>query len=304
MRMPIRIHQRSLIWLPLAVAESGGAMPPFPARAAGAMARATIATASVTGASLARIPSDSDCRRRRRGRGSARPSIYDAGRGRGLGCTATRDRCTSRSRSTSTGILQQRGADYGVEGRELHFLKPLAKEGRLGTVRWLSMLLGVAGSVPQERLCGRRLRGRRPEGRRNRACRSFRLSLPTPRRGRSPTGPSNLHLGGVSSAHAVGVGAGPRPACRGRISSGPPNLDRPRRRPGVLGSRPGGVGAGPRPACRGRISSGPPNLDRPRRRRGVLGSRPVGVGAYRPARRGRIYSARRRRELPLSAARG
>ncbi len=44
------------------------------------------------------------------------------------------------------GVLQQRGADYAVEGRELHFLKPLAKEGRLGTVRWLSMLLGVAGT--------------------------------------------------------------------------------------------------------------------------------------------------------------
>jgi hypothetical protein len=44
------------------------------------------------------------------------------------------------------GVLQQRGADYSVEGRELHFLKPLAKEGRLGTVRWLSMLLGIAGT--------------------------------------------------------------------------------------------------------------------------------------------------------------
>src|SRR5262245_6815910 len=44
------------------------------------------------------------------------------------------------------GVLQQRGVDYAVEGRELRFLKPLAKEGKLGVVRWLSMLLGVAGT--------------------------------------------------------------------------------------------------------------------------------------------------------------
>jgi len=44
------------------------------------------------------------------------------------------------------GVLQQPGSDYTVEGRELRFRKPLAKEGRLGTVRWLSMLLGIAGT--------------------------------------------------------------------------------------------------------------------------------------------------------------
>jgi hypothetical protein len=44
------------------------------------------------------------------------------------------------------GVLQQRGVDYSVDGRELLFLKPLAKEGRLGPVRWLSMLLGIAGT--------------------------------------------------------------------------------------------------------------------------------------------------------------
>jgi hypothetical protein len=44
------------------------------------------------------------------------------------------------------GVLQQRGVDYSVDGRELRFLKPLAKEGRLGPVRWLSMLLGIAGT--------------------------------------------------------------------------------------------------------------------------------------------------------------
>jgi hypothetical protein len=44
------------------------------------------------------------------------------------------------------GILQQRGVDYGIEGRHLRFLQPLAKEGRLGFWRWTSILLGVAGT--------------------------------------------------------------------------------------------------------------------------------------------------------------
>ena len=44
------------------------------------------------------------------------------------------------------GVPQQRGRDYEVRGRELVFEKPLAKEGRLGTVRWLSIFLGIAGT--------------------------------------------------------------------------------------------------------------------------------------------------------------
>jgi hypothetical protein len=44
------------------------------------------------------------------------------------------------------GVLQQPTADYTREGRELHFYKPLAKEGKLGMMRWASMLLGVAGT--------------------------------------------------------------------------------------------------------------------------------------------------------------
>jgi hypothetical protein len=44
------------------------------------------------------------------------------------------------------GVMQERGTDYSVRGRELRFDKPLAKEGRLGTVRWLSIFLGVAGT--------------------------------------------------------------------------------------------------------------------------------------------------------------
>ena len=44
------------------------------------------------------------------------------------------------------GVLQAPGVDYTVSGRALRFAKPLAKEGRLGAVRWLSMFLGVAGT--------------------------------------------------------------------------------------------------------------------------------------------------------------
>jgi hypothetical protein len=44
------------------------------------------------------------------------------------------------------GVRQERDADYWVRGRELVFDKALAKEGRLGTVRWLSIFLGIAGT--------------------------------------------------------------------------------------------------------------------------------------------------------------
>jgi hypothetical protein len=44
------------------------------------------------------------------------------------------------------GVLQRRGADYEVSGRVLRFEKPLAKEGRLGLLRWASMFLGIAGT--------------------------------------------------------------------------------------------------------------------------------------------------------------
>ncbi|MFN8188121.1 MAG: hypothetical protein U0R69_13715 [Gaiellales bacterium] len=44
------------------------------------------------------------------------------------------------------GVLQQRDVDYTVDGRSLRFLKPLAQEGKLGPVRWLSIFLGIAGT--------------------------------------------------------------------------------------------------------------------------------------------------------------
>jgi hypothetical protein len=44
------------------------------------------------------------------------------------------------------GVLQERGADYTVELGALRFTKPLAREGRLGLMRWASMFFGVAGT--------------------------------------------------------------------------------------------------------------------------------------------------------------
>jgi hypothetical protein len=47
------------------------------------------------------------------------------------------------------GVVQSRGVDYHVEGATLVFERPLAREGRLGFWRWLSMFLGVAGTYRQ-----------------------------------------------------------------------------------------------------------------------------------------------------------
>jgi hypothetical protein len=44
------------------------------------------------------------------------------------------------------GVLQQPGKDFDRIGGTLVFRRELAREGRLGPVRWLSMLLGIAGT--------------------------------------------------------------------------------------------------------------------------------------------------------------
>jgi hypothetical protein len=44
------------------------------------------------------------------------------------------------------GVLQQPGGDYDRIGDQLVFRRQLAQEGRLGPIRWLSMLLGIAGT--------------------------------------------------------------------------------------------------------------------------------------------------------------
>jgi hypothetical protein len=47
------------------------------------------------------------------------------------------------------GVPQREGADYRLEGRALVFERPLAREGRLGFWRWLSIFLGIAGTYRQ-----------------------------------------------------------------------------------------------------------------------------------------------------------
>jgi hypothetical protein len=44
------------------------------------------------------------------------------------------------------GVPQVRGQDFELVGRALLFDRPLAREGRLGFWRWLSLFLGVAGT--------------------------------------------------------------------------------------------------------------------------------------------------------------
>ena len=44
------------------------------------------------------------------------------------------------------GVPQRLGVDYRVEDRTLVFDRALAREGRLGFWRWLSMVLGIAGT--------------------------------------------------------------------------------------------------------------------------------------------------------------
>jgi hypothetical protein len=44
------------------------------------------------------------------------------------------------------GVRQELGRDFDRIGDELVFRRTLAREGRLGAIRWLSMLLGIAGT--------------------------------------------------------------------------------------------------------------------------------------------------------------
>jgi hypothetical protein len=44
------------------------------------------------------------------------------------------------------GVPQRVGADYDVVPGALRFRRPLAQEGRLGWLRWMSIFLGVAGT--------------------------------------------------------------------------------------------------------------------------------------------------------------
>jgi hypothetical protein len=44
------------------------------------------------------------------------------------------------------GVPQRAGVDFDLVGRSLVFRSELAREGRLGFWRWLSLFLGVAGT--------------------------------------------------------------------------------------------------------------------------------------------------------------
>ena len=44
------------------------------------------------------------------------------------------------------GVEQSEGADYAIEGSEVVFTRPIVKEGKVGGVRWLAMLLGLFGT--------------------------------------------------------------------------------------------------------------------------------------------------------------
>jgi hypothetical protein len=44
------------------------------------------------------------------------------------------------------GVQQVEGQDYVVRAGEVVFSRPIVKEGKLGPIRWLSMLMGLVGS--------------------------------------------------------------------------------------------------------------------------------------------------------------
>jgi hypothetical protein len=47
------------------------------------------------------------------------------------------------------GVPQTRGEDFEIEGPRLVFRRRLAREGKLGFWRWLSLFLGIAGTYRQ-----------------------------------------------------------------------------------------------------------------------------------------------------------
>jgi len=44
------------------------------------------------------------------------------------------------------GVEQREGVDYGIRAGEIVFTRPIVKEGKVGGVRWLAMLLGLFGT--------------------------------------------------------------------------------------------------------------------------------------------------------------
>jgi hypothetical protein len=44
------------------------------------------------------------------------------------------------------GVEQNEGSDFRIRGGELVFERPIVKEGKVGGLRWLAMLLGLFGT--------------------------------------------------------------------------------------------------------------------------------------------------------------
>jgi hypothetical protein len=44
------------------------------------------------------------------------------------------------------GVEQSQGDDYRIRGGEIVFARPIVKEGKVGGVRWMAMLLGLFGT--------------------------------------------------------------------------------------------------------------------------------------------------------------
>lgn len=44
------------------------------------------------------------------------------------------------------GVPQRQGRDYERRDRALVFARPVAQEGKLGALRWISIFLGIAGT--------------------------------------------------------------------------------------------------------------------------------------------------------------
>jgi hypothetical protein len=44
------------------------------------------------------------------------------------------------------GVEQRRGTDYGIRNGEIVFTRSIVKEGKVGGVRWMAMLLGLFGT--------------------------------------------------------------------------------------------------------------------------------------------------------------
>ncbi len=44
------------------------------------------------------------------------------------------------------GVEQSQGDDYRIRGGQIVFARPIVKEGKVGGVRWMAMLLGLFGT--------------------------------------------------------------------------------------------------------------------------------------------------------------